>query len=117
MVTSVLAVVVVLGGLIFFHELGHFVVARGLGMGVSVFSLGFGTRLFGFKRGKTDYRVCAFPLGGYVQLVGETVDADLPEEFGPDESFSRRPPWLACGVTMAGCCMCSACGLPACGCR
>ena len=52
MLTSIVAVVVVLGGLIFFHELGHFVVARGMGMGVSVFSLGFGTRLFGFKRGK-----------------------------------------------------------------
>jgi regulator of sigma E protease len=102
MVTSVLAVVVVLGGLIFFHELGHFVVARGMGMGVSVFSLGFGTRLFGFKRGKTDYRVCAFPLGGYVQLVGESVDAELPEEFGPEESFSRRPPWQRMLVVLAG---------------
>jgi regulator of sigma E protease len=102
MVTSILAVVVVLGGLIFFHELGHFVVARGMGMGVSVFSLGFGTRLFGFKRGKTDYRVCAFPLGGYVQLVGESTDVDLPEGFGPEESFSRRPPWQRMLVVLAG---------------
>jgi regulator of sigma E protease len=102
MVTSILAVVVVLGGLIFFHELGHFVVARGMGMGVSVFSLGFGTRLFGFTRGKTDYRVCAFPLGGYVQLVGESVDAELPEGFGPEESFSRRPPWQRMLVVLAG---------------
>lgn len=102
MITSVLAVVVVLGGLIFFHELGHFVVARGMGMGVSVFSLGFGTRLFGFKRGKTDYRVCAFPLGGYVQLVGETPDADLPEGFEAEESFSRRPPWQRMLVVLAG---------------
>ena len=102
MVTSILAVVVVLGGLIFFHELGHFMVARGLGMGVSVFSLGFGTRLFGFTRGKTDYRVCAFPLGGYVQLVGETPDADLPEGFVQEESFSRRPPWQRMLVVLAG---------------
>ena len=100
--TSILAVVVVLGGLIFFHELGHFVVARGLGMGVSVFSLGFGTRLFGFTRGKTDYRVCAFPLGGYVQLVGESPDAELPEGFTADESFSRRPPWQRMLVVLAG---------------
>lgn len=100
--SSVLAVVVVLGGLIFFHELGHFIVARGLGMGVSVFSLGFGTRLFGFKRGKTDYRVCAFPLGGYVQLVGDSPDAELPEEFTPAESFSRRPPWQRMLVVLAG---------------
>ena len=100
--TSILAVVIVLGGLIFFHELGHFVVARGLGMGVSVFSLGFGTRLFGFTRGKTDYRVCAFPLGGYVQLVGESPDAELPEGFSAEESFSRRPPWQRMLVVLAG---------------
>lgn len=100
--TSILAVVLVLGGLIFFHELGHFVVARGLGMGVSVFSLGFGTRLFGFTRGKTDYRVCAFPLGGYVQLVGESPDAELPEDFTPEESFSQRPPWQRMLVVLAG---------------
>lgn len=100
--TSILAVVLVLGGLIFFHELGHFVVARRLGMGVSVFSLGFGTRLFGVTRGKTDYRVCAFPLGGYVQLVGESPDAELPEGFTQEESFSRRPPWQRMLVVLAG---------------
>lgn len=102
MLTSIVAVIVVLGGLIFFHELGHFLVARSMGMGVSVFSLGFGTRLFGFTRGKTDYRVCAFPLGGYVQLVGESPDAELPEEFTPEESFSRRPPWQRMLVVLAG---------------
>jgi len=100
--TSILAIVLVLGGLIFFHELGHFVLARSLGMGVSVFSLGFGTRLFGFKRGKTDYRICVFPLGGYVQLVGESPDAELPEGFTPEESFSRRPPWQRMLVVLAG---------------
>ena len=99
---SILAVVLVLGGLIFFHELGHFVLARSLGMGVNVFSLGFGTRLFGFKRGKTDYRICVFPLGGYVQLVGESPDAELPEGFTPEESFSRRPPWQRMLVVLAG---------------
>ena len=102
MLTSILAVVIVLGGLIFFHELGHFVVARGMGMGVSVFSLGFGKRLFGITKGKTDYRVCAFPLGGYVQLVGESPDAELPEGFGAQESFSRRPPWQRMLVVLAG---------------
>lgn len=102
MLTSILAVVIVLGGLIFFHELGHFVVARGMGIGVSVFSLGFGKRLFGFTRGKTDYRICAFPLGGYVQLVGESPDAELPEGFEAQESFSRRPPWQRMLVVLAG---------------
>lgn len=102
MLTSILAVVIVLGGLIFFHELGHFVVARGMGMGVSVFSLGFGKRLFGVTKGKTDYRVCAFPLGGYVQLVGESPDAELPDGFEAHESFSRRPPWQRMLVVLAG---------------
>lgn len=102
MLTSVLAIVVVLGGLIFFHELGHFVIARAFRMGVSVFSLGFGKRLFGFTRGKTDYRVCVFPLGGYVQLVGESPDSELPEGFTPDESFSRRAPWQRMLVVLAG---------------
>jgi regulator of sigma E protease len=71
-------------------------------MGVSVFSLGFGTRLFGITRGKTDYRVCAFPLGGYVQLGGESPDAELPEGFAQEESFSRRPPWQRMLVVLAG---------------
>ena len=102
MLTSIAAVIVVLGGLIFFHELGHFVLARGLGMGVSIFSLGFGPRLVGLKRGKTDYRICVFPLGGYVQLVGQGPDDELPEGFTPEESFSFRPPWQRMVVVLAG---------------
>ena len=100
--TSLIAVVLVLGGLIFFHELGHFVAARWLGMGVSVFSLGFGPRLAGFTKGKTDYRICAFPLGGYVQLVGQEPGTDLPEGFTAEESFSDRPPWQRMLVVLAG---------------
>lgn len=71
-------------------------------MGVSVFSLGFGTRLVGFTRGKTDYRISVFPLGGYVQLVGELPTADLPEGFTAEESFSLRPPWQRMLVVLAG---------------
>lgn len=102
MLTSLVAVILVLGGLIFFHELGHFVVARWMGMGVSVFSLGFGPRLAGFTRGKTDYRVCVFPLGGYVQLVGQEPGTDLPTGFTAEESFSNRPPWQRMLVVLAG---------------
>ena len=75
--TSVLAFVIVLGVLIFFHELGHFLVARLFGVGVEKFSLGFGPRIFGKKIGITDYRISAIPLGGYVKMVGEEPDADL----------------------------------------
>ena len=55
MLTTIIAAVIVLGGLIFFHELGHFLVARALGMGVTTFSLGFGPKLLKTKRGKTEY--------------------------------------------------------------
>lgn len=71
-------------------------------MGVQAFALGFGPRLFGRRWKKTDYRVCAFPLGGYVQLVGETADAELPENFTPEESFALRPPWQRILVVLAG---------------
>ena len=76
MLVNVLALVVVLGILVFMHEGGHFLAARLVGAPVSVFSLGFGKRLFGFERGGTDYRVSLIPLGGYVRVDG----------LGPDES-------------------------------
>jgi regulator of sigma E protease len=79
--TSIFAFVIVLGVLIFFHELGHFLVARLFGVGVQTFSLGFGPRLLGKKVGITDYRISAIPLGGFVKMVGEEPDAELtPEE-------------------------------------
>jgi regulator of sigma E protease len=74
--TNILALVFVLGFLILFHEGGHFAVAKLLRFPVEVFSLGFGKRLFGFRRKETDYRVSLIPLGGYVRVVG----------LGPDES-------------------------------
>jgi regulator of sigma E protease len=81
MTTSIFAFVIVLGVLIFFHELGHFLVARLFGVGVQTFSLGFGPRLIGKKVGITDYRLSAIPLGGFVKMVGEEPDAELtPEE-------------------------------------
>ncbi len=75
--TSILSFIIVLGVLIFFHEFGHFIVARLFGVGVEKFSLGFGPRLIGKKVGITDYRISAIPLGGYVKMVGEEPDADV----------------------------------------
>ncbi|MGW8186483.1 MAG: M50 family metallopeptidase, partial [Desulfobacterales bacterium] len=75
--TNIFAFVIVLGVLIFFHELGHFLVARLFGVGVERFSLGFGPRIFGKKIGITDYRISAVPLGGYVKMVGEEPDAEV----------------------------------------
>lgn len=73
---NTLALVLVLSVLVFVHEFGHFAVAKAFRFPVEVFSFGFGRRLFGWKRGGTDYRVSAIPLGGYVRVVG----------LGPDES-------------------------------
>jgi regulator of sigma E protease len=75
--TSILSFIIVLGVLIFFHEFGHFLVARLFGVGVEKFSLGFGPRLIGKKIGITDYRISAIPLGGYVKMVGEEPDAEI----------------------------------------
>ncbi len=79
--TNILSFIIVLGVLIFFHEFGHFLIARFFGVGVEKFSLGFGPRLIGKKVGITDYRISAIPLGGYVKMVGEEPDAEIdPEE-------------------------------------
>ncbi|MBO4301366.1 MAG: RIP metalloprotease RseP [Desulfovibrio sp.] len=102
MLTTVVAVVIVLGGLIFFHELGHFSVARALGMGVSTFSLGFGPKILRCKRGKTEYALSLVPLGGYVALVGESDPRDIPEGFTTGESFALRPAWQRLMVVAAG---------------
>ena len=102
MLTTIIAVIMVRGGLIFFHELGHFAVARALGMGVSTFSLGFGPKILKYKRGKTEYALSLVPLGGYVALVGESDEADIPEGFSKEESFALRPAWQRLLVVAAG---------------
>ena len=71
---SVLAFVVLVGVMVIVHEFGHFAVAKLCGVRVEAFSFGFGPRLFGFKYGETDYKVCLLPLGGFVKMTGETPD-------------------------------------------
>ncbi len=85
-----LAVVIVLGVLIFFHELGHFLMARWLKVRVLRFSLGFGPKLIGFVRGETEYCLSAIPLGGYVKLLGENIGEPISPKDIP-YSFSHRP--------------------------
>lgn len=98
-----IAVILVLGALIFFHELGHFIVARLLGVGVKAFSLGFGPKLIGFRMGLTDYKLSLIPLGGYVSLLGEGGDEeDLPPGFTREQSFALRPPLHRMLVVAAG---------------
>ena len=96
-----MTVIPMLGALVFFHELGHFMAARLLGVGVETFSLGFGPRLFGKKSGMTDYRVSAVPLGGYVKMIGEDPDSDEePEDV--TLSFSHKPVWKRMVIVAAG---------------
>lgn len=100
MITIIYAVVV-LGILIFVHELGHFLLAKRLGVGVLKFSLGFGPKLFGRKIGETEYLVSAFPLGGYVKMVGEDPDEEvLPED--TSRSFSSKSAGKKIAIVAAG---------------
>ena len=96
---TVLSFIVVLGILVFVHEFGHFIVAKAFKIGVPVFSLGFGPRLWGFRRKETDYRVSAVPLGGYVRMAGD--ESDENRTGGPDE-FLPRPRWQRFLVFVAG---------------
>ena len=101
MSVSIFALVIVLGVLIFFHELGHFLVARLFGVGVERFSLGFGPRIVGKTIGITDYRISAVPLGGYVKMVGEDPDAEIDPADIPI-SFTHQPVFKRILIVAAG---------------
>jgi len=101
MTTSIVAFVVVLGVLISFHELGHFLVARLFGVGVEKFSLGFGPRIFGRTVGMTDYRISAVPLGGYVKMVGDEPDAEIDPDLIP-YSFTHKHVFKRILIVAAG---------------
>ena len=93
------AVAVVLGILVFVHELGHYTVAKWCGVRVEVFSLGFGKRLWGFRKGDTDYRVSLLPLGGYVKMAGENP---MEERTGDPGEFTSHPRWQRFLIAIAG---------------
>jgi len=90
---------VLIGVMILIHELGHFWAARAFDVRVDVFSFGFGPRLFGFRRGETDYRFSLFLFGGYVKMAGEN-----PEEAqsGGPEEFLSKPRWQRLIIAFAG---------------
>ncbi len=96
---DLVTVTVVLGIMIFVHEWGHFAAAKLCGVRVDVFSLGFGPRLFGVKRGDTDYRLSALPFGGYVRMAG---DNPLEERTGAGYEFLSRPRWQRAIIAIAG---------------
>src|ERR1700726_2355787 len=96
---SIVAVVAVLGFLILGHEFGHYAVAKWLGVRVEVFSIGFGKRLFGFRKGDTDYRVSLIPLGGYVRMAGDTPEEN---QAGDPGEFLSKPKWQRFLILLAG---------------
>ena len=100
-----IGVALVLGVMILVHEWGHFIVARLFGVRVDVFSIGFGPRLFGWKRGATDYRVSALPVGGYVRMAGQDLSevdsGDKAPTGAPDELMSK-PRWQRALISFAG---------------
>src|SRR5271168_4362989 len=113
-INATLAFIVVLGIMVLVHEFGHFITAKAFGVRVEVFSIGFGKRLFGFKRGDTDYRISLVPLGGYVKMSGETAgdgvpvakeasSEDLPANSEPDPGdFTAHPRWQRILIGLSG---------------
>ena len=99
MLTGIVAVAIGLGVMVLVHEWGHFVLARLFGVRVEVFSIGFGPRLFGVRRGPTDYRISALPLGGYVRMAG---DNPAEERRGDPDEFLSKPRWQRCLIALAG---------------
>ena len=95
----IIVFVLVLGAMVVIHEFGHFIVAKFFGIRVEVFSVGFGKRLWGVKKGDTDYRISALPLGGYVKMAG---DNPLEERKGDPDEFLSKPRWQRALIAVAG---------------
>lgn len=102
---TILTGILMLGILVFVHELGHFAVAKMAGVKVLKFSLGFGPRLFSRQWGETEYMICAIPLGGYVQMFGEQEEAEGAEansEEDRERSFAAKPVSRRLAIVAAG---------------
>jgi regulator of sigma E protease len=96
---TIFVMAIVLGFMILIHEFGHYAAAKYFGVRVEVFSIGFGKRLLGFRRGDTDYRISALPLGGYVKMSGENPMDDRTDDPG---EFMNHPRWQRFVIAVAG---------------
>src|SRR5579859_6884398 len=97
--TTVLQLFLVLGCMVLVHEFGHFAAAKLCGVRVQAFAIGFGRRLFGFRRGDTDYRINMLPLGGYVKMAGEIPGAQATDDPG---DLNNHPRWQRVLIAIAG---------------
>lgn len=93
--------ILVLSGLIFFHELGHYIAARLMGVSVQIFSIGFGKTLFSFNWINTQWKISMIPLGGYVQMKGQN-DMDPTNLNQDDDSYNVKKPWQRIFILLAG---------------
>src|SRR6185369_16545102 len=100
--TSLLSFTVALGALVFVHELGHFLVAKRVGVCVQRFSIGFGPVIFSRRGGETEYAVSAIPMGGYVKMLGEDDDDEAGVALEPERAFSTQPVWKRGAIVGAG---------------
>jgi regulator of sigma E protease len=100
-VYSIAAAVIGLGLLIVFHEFGHFLLAKLSGVGVLTFSVGFGPKLWVMKKGETEYALSAFPLGGYVKMVGEDPDEEV-QQADIEKSFAHKSLFKRIAIVVAG---------------
>lgn len=98
---TVFYAIVLLGILVFVHELGHFIFAKIMNVKVLKFSLGFGPRLIGTKRGETEYLVSAVPLGGYVKMLGEDAEGEIADE-EKARAFNFQPVWRRALIILSG---------------
>ncbi len=99
--TTFWAAVFLFGLLIFFHEFGHFLLAKLMGVKVLKFSFGLGPKLIGKKIGETDYMISAIPIGGYVKPLGEEIGEEIKEEDKP-RAFNYQPVWKRAAIVLAG---------------
>jgi regulator of sigma E protease len=99
-VVATVAFFVLVGLMVVVHELGHFIVAKLFKVRVEAFSFGFGPRLFGFKYGETDYKICLLPLGGFVKMTGENPGEGEPVD--DPAAFSSHPRWQRMLIGVAG---------------
>ncbi len=99
--SAIIPFIVLLGLLIFVHELGHFLVAKFFGVRVEVFSLGFGKKILKYKKGDTTYCLSLIPLGGYVKMFGDEMNAEISAADKP-YSFTHKPVFQRIAVVLAG---------------